>query len=425
VVVGNQHRYPIGHQGGLQGGAVLAQISGAEAAWSNPAGLVMDGGLPASASANLYSFDMFRVSGGQASYSNWEAQVIPSAIAGSFAVPLLDSATWRGAVFLTQPQLWSNEVVFHHIEVYPGQYSQALSESSGRVESLCPGVALGCRLSPRWRVGLQVHVSYFSYREQVTATNRSWGGPGGFVLNSRNRVDRFGFYHLVGACGVQGELGDGWRTALMARAPGIQVWQFGRLDASRLDETAQVMSSSISFDDRPTLDYRLPAEISLGIARIAAGWGLESDLIIRPSAGSYHVATSDRPAVVTVTERATGATQLALGPPRTVSTSATAGLGASMGGWVRLRDHLVGHLGWWYDPSPVSGSGDDLFSPVSLYGTSLGASYVKEDFALSLGLLGSYGVARDVKVFTGGTNPTGSTLEVLGLGATVSTSMKL
>lgn len=425
VVVGNLHRYPTGHQAGLQGGAVLAQISGAEAAWTNPAGLVVDGGLPASASANLYSFDLFRVSGGQDSYSNWEAQVIPSAIAGSFKVPGLDASVWRGAVFLVQPQLWANEVVFHRLVALPGQVDQALSESTGRVETLCPGLAIARRLGAGWTAGLQVHVSYFSYREQVTNTTRSWDQAGTYLLSMQSRVDRLGFYHLVSTLGVQGDLGSGWRCAATLRLPGIQVWQFGRLDASAVSESATAQASLISFDDSPRMRYHLPTEISLGASWAGEGGGVEADLRIRPSAGSYEVASSDQPAVVTATARATGTTHLSLAQPRTLSTAAAAGVGAALGGWKRLHPSLVGHAGAWYDPSPVEGSGDDLFSPISLFGASLGTSYVKDDFALSLGVLASYGKARDVKVFTGSANPTGSTLEVLGLGATISTSMRL
>lgn len=425
VVVGNQHRYPTGHQSGLQGGAVLAQISGAESAWTNPAGLVVDGGLPASASANLYSFDLFRVSGAQDKYSNWEAQVIPSAISGSFAIPTLSAREWRAAVFLVQPQLWKNEVVFHRQEVLSGQFSEALSESDGAVETLCPGLALAHRLGERWRVGIEVHVAYFSYRVQSTNTNRSWTQGGNFQLGSVSQVARLGFYHLVTTLGVQGQLGGGWTMGATVRPPGLQVWQFGRLDSSVIAEGANYQYSSLAFDDGPHLHYRQPAEVTIGGSYASERWGVEADLRARPSAGSYRVAQATHYGLATLTQRATGITVLEPTTPLALDTAAAAGLGMSMGSWVRFKPTVIGHCGWWYDPSPVEGSGDDLFSPISLYGASLGLSYVRDDFSLSLGLLGSWGRARDVKVFSGSASPTGSTLEVLGLGATISTSMSL
>lgn len=425
VVVGNQHRYPTGHQSGLQGGAVMAQISGAESAWTNPAGLVVDGGLPASASANLYSFDLFRVSGAQDRYSNWEAQVIPSAISGSFAIPTLPAREWRAAVFLVQPQLWKNEVVFHRQEYLGGQFNEVLSESDGAVETLCPGLAIAHRLGERWRLGVEVHVSYFSYRVQFTNTNRSYTQGGAFQLGSASQVVRMGFYHLVTTLGVQGELGGGWTMGLTLRPPGLQVWQFGRLDSSVVLEESSYRYSNVAFDDSPQLRYRQPAEITLGGSYAAEHWGVETDLRLRPSAGSYRVAQSDRISVSSLTYRATGTTILQPNRPLYVDTAAAAGLGLSMGSWVRFKPSVIGHCGWWYDPSPVEGSGDDMFSPISLYGASLGLSYVREDFSFSLGLLGSWGRARDVKVFAGSASPTGSTLEVLGLGATISTSMSL
>lgn len=433
VVVGNPYRYPTGHQASLEGGAVLARVGGAEAAWTNPAGLMRTGGLSTSASANLYSYDVFEVSNAGTSYRDWEAQVIPACVGGSFAVPGLDEERWRAAAFITQPQMWTNEVVFHRVvDNAAGERAEALNESSGRLETLCPGLALGTAITPSCRLGARVNLRYLSYRRQ-TLTSVTQRDAGGDENSTLALVNRFGFYHLQASIASQVELGDGWSAGTAVILPGVQIWQFGRVSlASQMDD-ASVHTSTLGFDDDPQLRYRQPTEVHLGIGRSTPRWGIEIDVRIRASAGSYTIAASDRPLSIQIQDTATGALSSAQGRMPTISAATAGGIGWSAGGHFRVSPTLVGHLGIWYDPSPVRDASDDLLTPLSIYGASLGGSYAKDDLAVSVGLLASAGQARGIPLFfryQGGTASANqaanqdSTLSVLGLGMVVSTSVR-
>ncbi len=431
IILGNLGRYPVGHQSALEGGAQVARAAGAEAGWINPAGVADTAGAPASASASLYAFDRFSVSNANDTYQNWEAYIIPSAVGGAFAMPGTEDNVQVG-VFLTQPALWASEVAFSRLDPQAsGELSQAVSESSGRFEMIAPGLSLATMATESLAVGLSLVVNYVSYRQSISEMRRSVLITGEVEEVATTSLRRMGYYLVQPSFAVRGDLGAGFNAGVVLSAPGYQVYDFGRVDSTLLANQGPVTISSLHYDEDPNLTWSLPAGVRTGLAYYGEDWAVEVDLRWRASTGAHEVLTSDKPAYVVRRDRSTGENTITLLPGSLLSTAnlqtdAPAALGGSLGGHAIITRQITLHCGGWYDPSPVRDGDDDLFTPMNIYGVSVGGTYSTDGTTtFSLGLLGTYGKANGVRIFPDPNDPYGGTAKVLGLQAALTTSFSL
>jgi long-subunit fatty acid transport protein len=174
------------------------------------------------------------------------------------------------------------------------------------------------------------------------------------------------------------------------------------------------------------VDWDLPATISCGLGYFAERWAVEGDLRWRASLGSRAVVASDEQAFTTFTNHATGAVTTTAVPVAPLESAGPSAVGGALGGRIILSHRLSMHAGVWYDPSPVSNADDDLFTPMDIWGASLGATYRgDEKTTFSLGLLGTYGTAEGVQVFPDPADPTGGKASVIGLQGAFTTSFSL
>lgn len=427
LIIGNLGRYPLGHQSAIEGGAMVARAAGAEAAWVNPAGVADKSGAPGSASASLYAFDVITVSNASEMYRNWEAYIIPSAVGGAFPVPGTAERV-QMAVYLTQPALWSSEVSFSRLDPLDasGGSSQAVSESIGRYEVISPGAAFATMLSTRIAIGVALNVSYISYRLSTNETRRSRAADGSVSELSAANLTRIGSYVLQPKISTRFDLGGGWNGGVVLEFQSTEVYHFGRVDSTGIVNRAGTSTSVLHYDDSPSVNWDLPATVTVGCGHFADTWALELDLRWRASLGSRDVVSSDTLAYGTVTNHATGAVTTSSAPVAPLQTAGPSALGGSFGGHVECSAKFSLHSGIWYDPSPVANAEDDLFTPMDIWGVSLGATYRSDEkTTFSLGLLGTYGKAENVQVFPDPVDPTGGTATIYGLQAALTTSFTL
>ncbi|MDH4121539.1 MAG: outer membrane protein transport protein [Deltaproteobacteria bacterium] len=287
-----------GETGVLTGGAQTAMVTGAEAAWYNPAGLTGESSQKISLSSSLFSTRRVSAGAGTAqSYPAGQTFVAFSQPVGDWAYGLYFARPavgdlplrWRGSVIGAPSPLttfqWPG---------FTGQVSHAMAGvSSTRMEWVEPGAAVGVNLGGGVRVGYRLGYVRMTVQESSQQTDQFQQAGGASTLTgvSHSMVDRWGemewISHTLGVqyhWGKSIRLGLTWRPAVepLASRGGVRYTQVSQ---SSLNGALPVTDTLVV--DQPAAGFRWgqPEVVRFGLALVGEDYLMEMDITSQGALG--------------------------------------------------------------------------------------------------------------------------------------------
>lgn len=374
----NGQRVPVGERAMLEGGAVVAQVSGPGAIFANPAGLADLERPTVSGSMTLLEYSRMgsRTTGGtQASADN--TAIKPNLVGFASAMSEDDPGTGWG-FSLASPVTWSSALQVRTITATGARRDDGRSS----LDMLVPGLGFGWSPSETLRTGFALELWLTDYRfDSGTSAHE-----GANVLTSTYSENgrQFSLRFTLGAQYHRGR----WSIGALLRSPGLAISSQGEISASTTsgDGTSTVFTEVD--EQQAGFKVPLPLTATIGIAwqpEFLDGLAIEADLGF--TAGGPEVE---------VFAAATGSTTTVSGGPPTIVSFTQAErrldphwvLNPRLGLSWRLPQPVFNrtlrlHLGAYMDRSPVGES--DVFTHLDLLGGTAGVSLERGALRTSLG----------------------------------------
>lgn len=377
----NWQRVPVGEDAMLEGGAVVARSSGPAAGYNNPAGLagLVQPMVSGSLSLLEYTRTASRTAGGSATAD--QASIRPNLV--GFAENIdpddPDSAAW--SFTLAAPISWDSA-----LEVRTDT-ADGSRRDTGRssLTMLVPGIGLGWKAGPAWRLGggLEVWMAEYRYDSGTAAADSTTSLTSSFSESGRQ-------LSLRATAGTQW-VSPEWHLGLLLRSPGLRFSDHGEISASTTSGSAGGVATTTVNDTDTGFALPLPGSITAGASwrpkALDGQLTAELDLAFVAGAGDTTVFDS---ATGTTTSITPGGTTTA---PYTLASrdyDVRWTLSPRLGMHWRLAEPVLGrvvrlHLGGYIDRSPVASS--DVFPRISLLGGTAGASLERGALRTSLGMV--------------------------------------
>jgi hypothetical protein len=390
-ILPNYDRVLIGQREGLEGGAFVARTDDAGAGWYNPAGLALSEKSGLNASSNAYELTTITLEGiGEARGST---RFSPSGtyFGAVLGAPIIKNPNVRLAFFYAKPVSWTPGTLDGAFTLNSGGNEEQFSyTSTSNFTTIIPGLAAGFRLGKEFRVGASAGLGMTNLH-QVQSVGDQLITPGVSSTTATRSVSTDGsIYNVLLTGGVQWDAGSKVRVGGRITSPGIRIGGSSKLLYSQLVFSG-AGSREIGFrDEDAKLDYKIPVELTGGIAFLFDNFQLEGDLRYHGSASTYTLLSSTALASLVTTDVNGVPTESTLSFVP-VHEKADPVLNVAIGGHYLLSKRFRIHAGFFTDASPVADPDSSDFRTVDLVGASTGVSFSWAHLSGSLGVAGSWG----------------------------------
>jgi hypothetical protein len=382
-ILANPQRMPVGALAVAEGGAVVARVDDATAAFNNPAGLarLSRASISGSLSVLEYNRTLSRADGGSASSDAY--RLTPSHVgwAGRWDETADAGATPGWALSLAAPVDWACSAESRAST----DTAERLDTGSGSYSCYVPAIAAGWTLPAGWTLGGAFEGWMTQYRHDLGTTISSTADD---ITTVRTVSESGRALHLRLALGTQWQ-GANWAFGAVLRTPGISVSDQGEARVSSMSSEAGTSVQTMVDDSSVGFDLRHPWAATCGLAwRPIDELVLEGDVAVQAGIGERTIIDQ---ATGTAVVRSAGGTSSTtyVQPERTATFAPTLGLRGGLAWttpWHPRGGDLAVHLGGWIDPSPVEDG--EVFTSLDLLGGSLGLSYDRGPSSLIIA--GSY-----------------------------------
>ena len=390
-ILPNYDRVLIGQREGLEGGAFVARTDDAGAGWYNPAGLALSEKSGLNASSNAYELTTITLEGiGQAKGST---RFSPSGtyFGAVLGAPIIKNPNVRLAFFYAKPVSWTPGTLDGAFTVNSGGNEEQFSyTSTSNFSTIIPGLAAGFRLGKKFRVGASTGLGMTNLH-QVQSVGDQLITPGVSSTTATRSVSTDGsIYNVLLTGGVQWDAGTKVKVGGRITSPGIRIGGSSKLLYSQIVFSG-AGSREIGFrDEDAKLDYKIPVELTGGIAFLFDKLQLEGDVRYHGSASTYTLLSSSALASLVTTDANGVPTESTLSFVP-VQEKADPVLNLAIGGHYLLSKRFRIHAGFFTDASPVADPDSSDFRTVDLVGASAGVSFSWTHLSGSLGVAGSWG----------------------------------
>jgi hypothetical protein len=395
VILPNYDNVFIGPMEALEAGAYLARTDDATASFYNPAGLAAEKKTSASASANGFFWTELtsRALGQTASTSQFGST--PGHFAFVVGPPFIKSDRLRIGFSITKAVNWTPAGTDQASQSSPGTIPALTYSSQVEFSTAVTAASLGYRLSPTVRLGASTGVAYTSYSDQETLSGEllAAGAPSHFLSTLRTSGS---IYHVVVSVGAQWDVTSQLTLGALMRVPGL------RLASSSLStyESAVVRpgtaTSAYFRDEGGTFEYKLPAEVSAGVAYRLGPVQAEIDFRYHGSAGQYAMYRSTHPLIVQ-RQNPDGTTTTSTEPFPAIQYSSRHVVNVASGANYRLSRLVTLHGGLFVSFSPIGDPVGSPFQKADLYGGTLGVAVTGEHWSYSVGFAYQQGSSASVQ----------------------------
>ncbi len=380
VVLPNYDTVFIGFVEALEAGAYLARADDAAASFYNPAGLAAVPRTSLSASANGFYWTQLTSRALGQSTSASQLASTPGHFAIVLGPPFIKGDRLRVGFSITRAVSWAPASTDQASPASPGTIPSLTRSSSVEFSTTVPALSLGYVLSPALRLGVSAGIAYTSYSDEETLSGEltTSGQPGHYLSTLRASG---GTYHLVFSAGAQWDVTSQLKLGLLVRAPGLRL-----LSTSRFTYESMVTPTSTYFrDESGAFEYRLPLEVSAGVAYRVGPVEAEIDVRYHRSAGEYTMYRSTRPLIVQ-TQNPDGTTSTSTEPFPAIQYSSRAVANVAAGANYQISRRVTVHGGFFLSMSPIGDPVGSPFQKADLYGGTVGVAVTGEHWSWSLGL---------------------------------------
>jgi long-subunit fatty acid transport protein len=392
AVLPNYDNVLVGLQQGMEGTAVIARVGDAAATYYNPAGLALAKKTSVNASSSGYVWTRLGSDALGQSVSTSRFDSAPGFFGVVLGEGIISDERLRLGFAITNAVAWEPGGLDQMLQLEGGQsldYASTVSFST-----LTPTVAIGYAPSAALRLGLSASVAYTSFSQNETFSGDVLvaGQSNQFLSNLRANGH---VWAILFAAGVQWDITRDLTVGAVLTSPGLRIVG-GALVTYQANLTAPTATSNFFFRDKDTaLEYKLPLGVGLGLAyRFTAG-AIEADIRFHDGTGAYSLYHSDQPIQASV-RAADGTTSNSTQPFPDVAYNTRKFVNVSLGGKYQLSNALTLHAGFFTALSPIDDPNTSAFRKANLYGTTVGAAYSSEHFAVSLGLSYEWGSSDPV-----------------------------
>lgn len=370
----NWQRLPVGETAVMEGGAVLARVSGPSSGYNNPAGLARLERPSVSGTVNAVEYTRVaaRTPGGDATADDLGLK--PNLV--GFANTIDGGGGW--SFVLANPITWSSAIEVRS----EGDGGSRYDDGRSSLDATVAGLAWGGSAADAVDIGIGIEAWMLDYRYDAGSTAED----GSTVLTS-TYTESGRMVDLRLTAGVQLAVGT-WNFGALLRSPGMRLNDQGSISASSTSGDGSTTVLNHIRDESLGFDLPLPWMAGLGAAwrpEAIPGLELELDVAISGGCGGTDVLASADGTTRTIDSG--GSTTAALQLParrvnlRTV-VNPRAGLRYRLPNPVFERIVRV-HLGAYLDRSPVDES--NVFSDLDLMGGTAGISAEKGPMLVALG----------------------------------------
>lgn len=396
LAIPNYNRIQIGQIEASEGGAAVARASGITANWYNPAGLGLTQRFALNASYSGYEIAILSLDNLEEPSQLLEINGTPGFFGFVIRLPFKGWERYRLGISLCQPSSWS-----------PGLVTSSISDTGGTTirtsvlyeldyNTYYPTIAIGALVNGRFRYGFGINIPYTSFNIDQSIVIHQLEPS---VLN--NQIITFegngSTGHLVFTAGLQYEISDKIITGLMIKTPGIRLWKIASIFYETL-MSQEDSSTSMSFrDEDVSFNYRFPFQINIGTAYQKTKWSIEIDLNYYMGTGKYTLLESDQNALVLESRFGATTQRRSIPFPEIVYDNRSV-FNVSIGGNYHITEKFWIQAGGFTDFSPVDQEQSTVFRSINLFGTTLGVSYVSNNFTGAVGIRFNFGSSKNFSI---------------------------
>jgi long-subunit fatty acid transport protein len=386
IAITNYDRVLVGEEEALEAGAFVARVGDTTSGWYNPAGMATVTRTAVGASASGFETDLLSLEGvGQQRGGGMSIYQLPSFFGAVLGKDVIDSERWRIGFTITKPTSWNQEIVGG----LAGDTRVTLSSHVG-LSTLLPMFSASYAPFASLRFGAGVGVAITSLSE-IQSFSVQAATPTTANAFLRNLDGSGSIWNLTGNVGVQWDVTQNIVVGAMMRLPGLKIIQSGNLTYQNVDNRSTPWNQTFFIDQDATFDYRLPLDVSAGVAWRSRSFEVEVDLRYHGAISEYTLFASDKPIRVTTTDPATGFPVYTTQAFPGVNNGARTVWNYALGGRYTLNEVWSFHGGFFSDASPTSDAGANLFRSVDMYGITAGAKVRGDHLSGSFGLGYSWG----------------------------------
>jgi hypothetical protein len=419
IIVPNYNGVPTGPLGGLEGSAYVARAGDTSAPWFNPAGLSQAGTQLSGSVGNIQ-------------YTTITPQRLPDEGGSTQHLPNLVGATVKykgitaGFALITTASWGAGLDSVYTLTNADGNHQRfAYSADSALSQSVTAG-AIGYDLGPRWRVGAGVALTATSIRSNQIISDRIDAPDANRTLLFASRAGG-SIDSIRGIFGVQFHPASPLRVGLVARTGGASYGRSGRFSLdSTLSGGGPTIGASID-DSSASFDYKLPFELSGGVAVVSKRAELEFDVLGYSSIAEYPLLSSTEPMTI-YKDPGNGTRGTNTDRPFTPLMAAFHSVtNYTTGGHVLILQSplpLTVHAGLGTDHSPVPTEDAAVFGQVDFRVVTIGLSGSIKKFSFALGANTRKGTIENLVLQNLITGPVQASLQVRTFGITYSLNYK-
>lgn len=382
LVITNYERVRPGEREALEGGAVVARVTGATANWYNPAGLAASDKSSVNASSTAYDWQVVKLEGIGETRSSSALRTNGSYFGVAIADgPMKPPSRWRAGFAVARPFAWRPGTISGGAAA--GGASTSYS-AEGSFSSFAPILAAAYRLRPDLRIGASVAGSVVSTEIKNTFAARNVTGTN--VSSSLQTTSGNGSsWNLVLAGGLQWDATDEVQVGVVVKAPSLRIYGPGNVLIQSRRTTAAGTAELDLRDPDATYRWKEPFQLHGGIAWSPGPATLELNVRHYGAIGEWEWLSVDTTAVVI--SAPAGQPPVITNEPVPPGLNRTRAVtNVSIGANVRLSQAIRLHAGAFSDRSPQANDSSAVFRQVDFYGATAGLSGTVKGFTGSLGL---------------------------------------
>ena len=394
IILPNYDNALVGLVEAVEGGAYLARTQDASASFYNPAGLAAaETSLTASASGFVWSQLRSQALGQSTSHSQIENS--PGYFAAVIGTPLFKTDAVRLGFCITNAVSWSPAGIDEVLEAPPASGQRLTYSSKVGFSTVVPTLSVGYKLTPTVRLGAGVGLAHTAFSDTETFSGELpiSGSAARFVSVLRASGDT---YHVALSAGVQWDAAPQITVGAVFRAPGLRLASGSLVTYESMTQVGALTTTASFRDDSGAFQYKLPLELSAGVAYRVGPFQAEIDVRYHASAGQYTFYRSARPVQVT-NQNPDGSISQSTQPFADVVYSTRAVANVAAGASYRLGKALAFHAGFFNSSSPIGSAALTPFQQADLYGATFGAALLGEHWSGSLGLAFELGSSTTVQ----------------------------
>lgn len=386
IAITNYDRVLVGQEEALEAGAFVARVGDTTSGWYNPAGMASMTRTAIGASASGFETDLLSLEGvGKQRGGGMAIYQLPSFFGAVLGKDVIDSDEWRIGFTIAKPTSWNQEIVGGQAGTTRVAYSSHVGLST-----LLPTFSASYSPFPTLRFGAGIGVGITSLSE-IQSLSAQEANPTAAPSFLRNLDGSGSVWNLIGTLGVQWDATENIVVGAMMRTPGLKIIQSGNLTYQDEDNRTTSWNQTFFSDKEASFDYRLPLDVSVGVAWHSRSFEAEFDLRYHSAISDYTLFGSNQPIRITTTDPVTGFPVYTTKPFPGVTNGAKTVWNFALGGRYNLNQLWSFHAGFFSDASPTSSAGDTIFRSVDMYGITAGAKIRGDHLSGSFGLGYSWG----------------------------------